>query len=138
MEASPIQVFIRPVAHGRVLTIEMTAKNASNYDAYLEKLFLDEELEAPVFRIKEVTSGELIEYVGMMVKRAELTIEDYLKLAPGQEVSHKINIEGFYAFPDRIAEYEIQYGATDVNPVTHKLTQRRSNIARVIFPESGK
>lgn len=69
-----------------------------------------------------------------MVKRATLTIKDYVKLSPQQTVTHKIGIQKSYDFPKSVDNYNIQYGLVDVDPVTGKITERRSNIAQFIYP----
>lgn len=134
MDISPIQVAIHPVIEGETLTLEMTAKNVSKNDAYIENLFFEDELEAPVFKISSQITGLEVKYVGIMVKRTALTIKDYRKLSPQQTITHKINIQRSYDLPKQVDNYAIQYGVVDVDPVTGKITQRRSNTAQFVYP----
>ena len=134
MDMSPVQVVIHPVIEGYSIALEMTAKNFSKNDAYIENLFFEHELEAPLFKINSQITGLEVKYVGIMVKRAAFTIKDYRKLSPQQTVTQKINIQNSYDFPKQVDNYNIQYGLVDVDPVTGKITERRSNIAHFVYP----
>jgi hypothetical protein len=134
MDASPIQVTIKPIVKGKTLSVEMVAKNISAQDAYLEKFFFDTQLKSPVFKIEGAQGKAEVEYVGMMVKRVAPTIADYTKLAPGQAVTHTVAIDAVYEFPAQPASYQMTYGLTDMNPTNNKITERRSNTVSFTYP----
>jgi len=73
---------------------------------------LEEEFNAPIFKVKR--NGQVIEYIGRMVKRPAPTADDYITIEPGEVVSAMLDLADGYAIYDA-GSYLITY---DVDPAS--------------------
>lgn len=59
-----------------------------------------------IFRITH--EGEMVPYVGPLIKRGQPTAEDFVTLGPGETVSAVVDLGAVYAFPEP-GRYEVRY-----------------------------
>lgn len=88
------------------LAVSLRMTNRSSAPVLVEHV---DWLEATPLRQEfEITSeGQDIPYVGIMVKRAPYTREDFVALQPGQELVRRTRIDQAYEFLQGEHEYEI-------------------------------
>jgi hypothetical protein len=69
----------------------------------------DTELSRRLFDVRRHPGGAELPYTGRMVKRAALTLDDYIELPPHSAHTHTIDITRAYAFEPGTHTYVIRY-----------------------------
>jgi hypothetical protein len=69
----------------------------------------DTELSRRLFDLRRHPGGAELPYTGRMVKRAALTLDDYIELPPHSARTHTIDITRAYAFEPGTHAYAIRY-----------------------------
>ena len=97
---------------GKVV-VTLTVDNAGQRAVYVPKaLFEDDELIAPVFQVRDMATGQDIDYIGRKVKRGPITLDDYLAVKPGEKKSNSIDITSSYDFRAGEHTYQLSYSGS--------------------------
>jgi hypothetical protein len=103
------------VSSHRVFVYLVFANHSADQDFYLEKSKLPEApLRSDLFRIE--SEGKPVAYLGPMAKRRAPGPEDFVKLAPREELKKGADITDIYGFLPGSHDYTIQYCAFHSDP----------------------
>ncbi|RJG20406.1 hypothetical protein D3872_08490 [Massilia cavernae] len=98
---------------GGKVVVKVAVDNQTGKDVYVPKaVFEDKELVGRVFEIRESGSGKEIDYIGRMVKRGPMTMDDYVALKPGKKKSNSIDITNTYHFKPGQHTYTLSYSGS--------------------------
>ena len=103
------------VSSHRVLVYLAFENHSADQDFYLEKSKVPEApLRSDLFRIE--SEGKPVAYLGPMAKRRAPGPEDFVKLAPREELKKGADITDLYGFLPGSHDYTIQYCAFHSDP----------------------
>ena len=106
-------------AGGKVI-VRLAVDNRGMLPVHVPKaIYQDDELIAPVFDIRDASSGREIAYIGRKVKRGPITRDDYLPVKPGARKTHSIDITSSYAFVAGEHSYKLTFPGSFVNDLAH-------------------
>ena len=106
-------------AGGKVI-VRLAVTNRGTLPVYVPKaVYQDDELIAPVFDIRDASSGKEIAYIGRKVKRGPITKDDYLAVRPGAQKTHSIDISSSYAFMAGEHTYKLTFPGSFVSDLAH-------------------
>ncbi len=95
--------------NGKVL-VTVTVENRSARPVHVLRTIADPNaIFNGGFEIRESTTGELVRYVGSMIKRGPITAADYLEVKAGSTHENTIDITKHYAFLLGRHSYRLQY-----------------------------
>jgi hypothetical protein len=95
--------------HDKVLVTFRVENRGERRVGLPREIAADTELTRRVFDLREHPGEAEVPYLGRMVKRGPLTLDDYLELAPHSAHTHTIDITRFYAFKPGTHTYVIRY-----------------------------
>lgn len=95
------------------ITLQVTITNPAGHSIRMLKWFIPLEgfVEAPLFTI--VRDGEPVTYLGIMVKRAAPTEQDYITLAAGESLKCDVNLSDYYDL-SLSGDYTVTYDVTSI------------------------
>jgi hypothetical protein len=95
--------------HDKVL-VSFRIENRGEHRVGLPReIAADTELSRRLFDLRRHPGGAELPYTGRMVKRAALTLDDYIELPPHSARTHTIDITRAYAFEPGTHTYVIRY-----------------------------
>jgi hypothetical protein len=96
-------------SNGRVL-VTVVVDNPNSQPMHVPNaIATDKELFGRLFEIRDIATGQLLEYQGPMVKRGPLTAEDYFTVQPGSRHRNTLDITDSYAFRPGRNTYQLSY-----------------------------
>jgi hypothetical protein len=98
------------VESGEVMA-RLDFENRSNNDIFIEKYnaCVEGQIENNVFEIR--TNDQMLNYIGMLVKRRRPVLEDYLVIRAGRIFETEVDLTRAYAFSRGLREYSVVYSA---------------------------
>lgn len=107
-----VKITVSKDLNGHVLT-STQYQNISSMPLYLAK-------SAPRFEVFD-PQGEEVKYIGVMVKRGPLTLDDYEIIQPGQTINKSLDITSLYRFKNHPSgEFVLQLPGGYYDPQTDK------------------
>lgn len=120
-------------AGGKVI-VRLAVANRGTLPVYVPKaIYQDDELIAPVFDIRDASTGKEIAYIGRKVKRGPITADDYLQVKPGAKASNSIDITSSYDFPAGERTYTLGFPGSLVHNLAHLDAPRGLPVMPVSF-----
>jgi len=95
--------------HGKVLVSVKIENRGERSVGLPREIAADTELSRRLFDLRRHPGGAELPYTGRMVKRAALTLDDYIELPPRSARTHTIDITRAYAFEPGTHAYVIRY-----------------------------
>jgi len=95
--------------HDKVLVTIRIENRGERRVGLPREIAADTELSRRVFDLRRHPGGAELPYTGRMVKRAALTLDDYIELPPHSARTHTIDITRAYAFEPGTQDYVIRY-----------------------------
>ncbi|MFL6675287.1 MAG: hypothetical protein ACJ8LG_18590 [Massilia sp.] len=123
---------------GRVL-VHVTVDNQGESPVYVPRAVASEhELWGRLFEVRDLASGQVLEYTGPMVKRGPLTSADYLPVPPHRKHSNTLDITDAYAFRQGTHSYQLSYPGTYLTNVARLDAAAQVAPAPVQFTHTGR
>ena len=98
----------------------------------------DTELSRRLFDLRRHPGGAELPYTGRMVKRAALTLDDYVELPPHSVRTHTIDITRAYAFEPGTHTYVIRYQGEVLADVRRLESAVELSTEPVTFSHTGR
>jgi len=95
--------------HDKVLVTFKIENRGERRVGLPREIAADTELSRRVFDLRRHPGDAELPYTGRMVKRAALTLDDYIELAPHSAHTHTIDITPAYGFEPGTHTYAIRY-----------------------------
>lgn len=123
--------------NGRAL-VHLTVYNYGKQTIWVPREMAEgKELSGRRFDVRAF-DGRPLDYTGKMVKRAALTADDYVPVAPGKEVKNTIDITPSYAFVAGRHSYQIGYDGPYLTDVKQLDKPSQSPARPLTFIHIGK
>ena len=98
----------------------------------------DTGLSRRLFDLRRHPGGDELPYTGRMVKRAALTLDDYIELPPHSARTHTIDITQAYAFAPGTHTYVIRYRGSVLTDVRELESAAELSTEPVTFSHTGR
>lgn len=95
--------------HEKVLVTFLIENRGERRVGLLREIATDTELSRRLFDLRQHPGDAEVAYLGRMIKRGSLSLEDFVELAPHSAHTHTIDITRAYAFQRGTHTYVIRY-----------------------------
>ena len=124
--------------HDKVLVTIKVENRGERRIGLPREIAADTELSRRLFDLRRHPGGAELPYTGRMVKRAALTLDDYIELAPHSAYMHTIDITRAYAFEPGTHAYVIRYQGTALADVRQLESAVELSTEPVTFSHTGR
>jgi hypothetical protein len=123
---------------GRVL-VDVLFDNQSAHAVHVPRaLATEKELFGRLFEVRDASTGEPVEYQGIMVKRGPLAAADFLTIKPRARHRNTIDITDSYAFKQGRHTYQLAYQGSYLTDLAKPDQALPLAVAPVTFTHSAK
>jgi hypothetical protein len=124
--------------HGKVLVTLRIDNRGERRVGLPREIAADTELSRRLFDLRGHPGGAEVPYTGRMVKRAALTLDDYIELPPHSVRAHTIDITRAYAFEPGTHAYVIRYQGAVLADVRQLESAAGLSTGPVTFTHTGR
>ena len=124
--------------HDKVLVTVRIENRGERRVGLPREIAADTELSRRLFDLRRDPGGAELPYTGRMVKRAALTLDDYIELAPHSAHTHTIDITRAYAFEPGTHTYVIRYQGQVLADVRQPESAVELSTVPVTFSHTGR
>lgn len=124
--------------HDKVLVTLRIENRGERRVGLPREIAADTELSRRAFDLRRHPDGAELPYTGRMVKRAALTLDDYIELAPHSAHTHTIDITRAYAFESGTHAYAIRYEGSVLADVRQLESATQLSTEPVTFTHTGR
>ena len=124
--------------HDKVLVTIKIENRGGHRIGLPREIAADSELSRRVFDLRRHPGGAELPYTGRMVKRAALTLDDYIELPPHSARTHTIDITRAYAFEPGTHTYVIRYQGAVLADVRQLESAAGLSTGPVTFSHTGR
>jgi len=124
--------------HDKVLVTVKIENRGERRIGLPREIAADTELSRRVFDLRRHPGGAEVPYTGRMVKRAALTLDDYIVLPPHSARTHTIDITRAYAFEPGTHTYVIRYEGAVLADVRQLESAAELSTEPVMFSHTGR
>ena len=124
--------------HDKVLVTIKIENRGGHRIGLPREIAADSELSRRVFDLRRHPGGAELPYTGRMVKRAALTLDDYIELPPHSARTHTIDITRAYAFEPGTHTYVIRYQGAVLADVRQLESTVELSTGPVTFSHTGR
>jgi len=119
--------------HDKVLVTFKIENRGERRVGLPREIAADTELSRRLFDLRRHPGDAEVPYTGRMVKRAALTLDDYVELAPHSAHTHTIDITQAYAFEPGTHTYVIRYEGVALGDVRQLASAADLSTEAVMF-----
>jgi len=124
--------------HDKVLVTFKIENRGERRIGLPREIAADTELARRLFDLRRHPGGAEVPYTGRMVKRAALTLDDYIELPPHSAHTHTIDITRAYAFEPGTHTYAIRYQGSVLADVRQLESAAELSAEPVMFSHTGR
>jgi hypothetical protein len=124
--------------HDKVLVSVKIENRGERRVGLPREIAADTELSRRLFDLRRHPGGAELPYTGRMVKRAALTLDDYIELPPHSARTHTIDITRAYAFEPGTHTYVIRYQGAVLADVRQLESAVELSTELVTFSHTGR
>jgi hypothetical protein len=124
--------------HDKVLVSVKIENRGERRVGLPREIAADTELSRRLFDLRRHPGGAGLPYTGRMVKRAALTLDDYIELPPHSARTHTIDITRAYAFEPGTHAYVIRYQGSVLADVRQLESAVELSTELVTFSHTGR
>jgi len=124
--------------HDKVLVTFKIENRGERRVGLPREIAADTELSRRLFDLRRQPGGAELPYTGRMVKRAALTLDDYIELPPHSARTHTIDITRAFAFEPGTHTYAIRYQGAVLADVRRLDSATELSTEPVTFSHTGR